>query len=270
MKQILLLITAITISTGCRQEETEKQKEAVDLSTISIDHVVATVRAEAALDINESSLFSLLWKSSQGYPIKPSDYLIGNIVSRIPSRDLFVAPGSKRKNILKIINPKTGQELMEAIIPESILQNHRTLDDSSSSPGHFKYATCRNKGDVFLLVQATQGKHSGTWGNRHGSGVGTALYCCTIDGSILWTFLGKLTHSIVVIPRTNQSDVIVIAQGSNQLVLLSVEGKEIGRINTPIFNAVEIREENGSGVIKFYILSDNIYCYALADNLLSK
>lgn len=85
---------------------------------------------------------------------------------------------------------------------------------------------------------------------------------------MLWTFLGQLTHNSCVVPIDDQSDIIVVEQGSDVIVLLSPDGKEFSRIRIPTFNSIEISIDPVTNTVTFCIMADKIYCYSLAKNLL--
>ena len=146
------------------------------------------------------------------------------------------------------------------MLPEAVSQTHRRLNGDPGMWGDFSYAICRDGGKMLLLVKATQTERRG---DSSGSGVGTALYGCSMDGTVLWTFLGKLTHNVCVVPVHGQSDLVFVEQGSDQIVLLTAAGHELARLLTPTFNDVEISVESNPEAIRLLLLADKIYCYAL-------
>jgi hypothetical protein len=265
-EQIALVVAALTIASSCGKPELAERDRDHAASNESIDSVVPTVRITQSLRIDSHPLLTPLWQTTTGSPAKRCDYPVGSIVSRAPSRELFVHSGGKG-NVLRILNPKTGDELAQAMLPETVSQTHRRLNGEPGNFGDFSYAICRDAGKILLLVKATQTERRGA---SSGSGVGTALYCCTMDGTVLWTFLGKLTHNVCVVPIHGQSDLIVVKQGSDQIVLLSVAGDELARLLTPTFNDVEISVESNPEAIRLLLLADKIYCYELNLTTLAK
>jgi hypothetical protein len=265
-ERIALVIAAATLVSSCGKQRSAERGRPHAASNESIDRVIPSIRPAQLIRIESCPLLTPLWQTTKGSPAKPCDYPVGGIVSRAPSRELFVHSAGKA-NILRIIDPKTGEEIAQAMLPEAVSQTHRRLNGEPGMWGDFSYAICRDAGKMLLLVEATQTERRGA---SSGSGVGTALYGCTMDGTVLWTFLGKLTHDVCVVPVHGQSDLIVVKQGSDQIVLLSAAGNELARLLTPTFNDVEITVESNPEAIRLLLLADNIYCYTLNLTTLAK